>query len=224
MDVQHYPRARDTIALMADPNDFDGYSCAALETKALEAMDNFRVIFSGEVDEKKALFDKYRLVETIDEYETGYLKRKEILVPYINQMEEVFGLAAVLPDSEVHYQQRYSPDISISERARILYKYKLPDSSKASLEKALRNAACNNKTQDLEIFFGHVDVNARDTGKEGRAALHWAVINGYEKCTAKLTEAKADINLKDNSGKTPLEYAATQSLAKNQQLSMALKK
>lgn len=50
-------------------------------------------------------------------------------------------------------------------------------------------------------------INARDS--RGRTALHWASIRGDLKTTELLLDADPDVNAVDNSGSTPLLYAAT---------------
>ncbi len=90
----------------------------------------------------------------------------------------------------------------------LIKKYDLPDSSQLSLEKGLRNAATNNRIEDLIIFLKFLNnVNAQDTNpKVKRTALHWAAIKGHETCYQLLLSAGADQDIQDAAGKPAKSY------------------
>jgi hypothetical protein len=90
----------------------------------------------------------------------------------------------------------------------IIKKYKLPDASQSSLEKALRTAANNNYKKELEILITHVkNINAQDTNeKSKKTALHWAAIKGHRECYELLIAAGADPKILDAQQRTAESY------------------
>jgi hypothetical protein len=92
--------------------------------------------------------------------------------------------------------------------AKLIKKYNLPDASQISLEKGLRNAASNNKIEDLKCFITYVkNLDAKDTNpKMQRTALHWAAIKGNSECYQLLIQAAVDPMISDAVGKTALDY------------------
>jgi acyl-coenzyme A synthetase/AMP-(fatty) acid ligase/thioesterase domain-containing protein len=90
---------------------------------------------------------------------------------------------------------------------RIVNAYKLPDTSQSSLEKALRQAACNNRIDDLRFLMSKVsNIDAQDTNPDSqRTALHWAAIKLHHECYELLLE-KADRAIVDAKGQTAVDY------------------
>lgn len=100
------------------------------------------------------------------------------------------------------------------------------DGSKKNLETALRRLANQGKSEYIAYLVKHyhVDINAASaTSAAGsssigqRTALHWVAMNaakqpGQQKwldCIAALLELGADRNLRDDSGKSAIDYAGT---------------
>ena len=70
---------------------------------------------------------------------------------------------------------------------------------------SLFGAAENGMVQDVaELIKGGADVN--QTGFHQRAPLHVAAVNGHGSVVDQLLQARADVNVKDEDGKTPLDY------------------
>ncbi|MCH9757406.1 MAG: AMP-binding protein [Gammaproteobacteria bacterium] len=85
-------------------------------------------------------------------------------------------------------------------------KYRLPDQSVSSLEKGLRDAAVNNRLQDIKIFLQEdIDINAADSETQ-KTALHWASSKGWRACVDYLLVHSADANLLDASGHSSAMY------------------
>jgi ankyrin repeat protein len=87
--------------------------------------------------------------------------------------------------------------------------YKLPDKSRASIEKGLRNSANVGNVEHLKLFIKNVnDINCQDNNPEiQRTALHWAVIKGKKECVQELINCEARVDISDKAGKTALDYA-----------------
>ena len=81
------------------------------------------------------------------------------------------------------------------------------DYTQRSLEKGLRNAAANNKIDDVKIFLKYVyDINAQDNGENRRTALHCAAIKGHKDCCRLLIEEGAKQDIPDAKGDTAIKY------------------
>jgi hypothetical protein len=99
----------------------------------------------------------------------------------------------------------------------LIKKYNLPDNSQESLEKGLRNAATNDKYDDLKIFIKHVkNIDAQDSNpKVRRTALHWAAIKKHDRCYQLLLASGAKDNISDANGESAANYSNTAALTKN---------
>jgi len=91
----------------------------------------------------------------------------------------------------------------------LLRRYKLPDASQSSLEKALRMSVVNFFYEDLEQLLQEVDnINAQDDNPTSqKTALHWAVIKENQKAISSLLSVGAACDIPDADGKTALDYA-----------------
>lgn len=100
---------------------------------------------------------------------------------------------------------------------QLIKKYSLPDTTQASIEKGLRNAATNNQLEDLKLFTKAVqNINATDSNaKVKRTALHWAAIKGHTECYQWLLEQGAVNTIADADGKTANDYYAENLSVKN---------
>ncbi len=92
--------------------------------------------------------------------------------------------------------------------APLIKKYGLPDSTQKSFEQGLRNAAANNKIDDLKIFIKLVkNINAQDVNPNvQRTALHWAAIKGHKECYQLLINADANPDIPEAAGETASMY------------------
>lgn len=92
---------------------------------------------------------------------------------------------------------------------KIKKNYQLPDTSQTSLEKALRQAAANNKVNDLTFLTGKViNINGQDDKIESqKTALHWATIKKHKECVKLLMRAGASFDIPDAKKNTALDYA-----------------
>jgi len=100
--------------------------------------------------------------------------------------------------------------------ARLKNKYNLEDTSQSSLEKGLRNAAANNKVDDVKLFIELViDIDAKDNNPQiRRTALHHAAIRGHREVCQLLLNANAKTNIPDAHGETADCYLVTMDLSR----------
>jgi ankyrin repeat protein len=89
---------------------------------------------------------------------------------------------------------------------------KIEDNSPASLGQALRRSAAMGLNQYIPILSVEVCINQKDNKKNGRTALHWAIIGKHINCVDQLLRLGANISIKDNHGKTPLQYNKTKKI------------
>ncbi len=94
----------------------------------------------------------------------------------------------------------------------LIKKYKLKDDSQIELERGLRNAAANNRLDDLKIFIQKVqNINAKDA-KTGKTALYWAVFKNNLECVRELLSAGADPRIEDNDQRKPANYTTSEEI------------
>ncbi len=88
-------------------------------------------------------------------------------------------------------------------------RYKLTDTSQKSLEKALRQAAANNRIEDVDYLISKVqNIDAADSNPTSqKTALHYAAIRAYKDIWISLTNAGAKTDIADAAGKTAAYYA-----------------
>lgn len=93
----------------------------------------------------------------------------------------------------------------------LLAKYKLIDSTQASLECGLRNAAVKNNPEDLKSFIKLVkNINAQDSNPSiKRSALHWAALKGNIECCQLLLDAGAQACLTDVNNTMALKHLSS---------------
>jgi hypothetical protein len=111
---------------------------------------------------------------------------------------------------DLGYQKKFfDPKNSQSEKiTQLKEKYKLTNvSSPAQLEKGLRRAAASNQVDDITSFLQlGVDINAADE-KQGKTALHHAVLRKLTTCIRTLLANGASYYIYDVESKSALDYA-----------------
>jgi hypothetical protein len=89
------------------------------------------------------------------------------------------------------------------------------ETSTPQVSKGLRRAAFWCRPFELRVLLQTTtldEINSPDSAEKQRTPLHWAVLGGSTDCVALLLQAKANLNSKDKSGKTPLDYAKNESM------------
>jgi WD40 repeat protein len=98
---------------------------------------------------------------------------------------------------------------NVDPLVEIVKKYRIPDQSQRSLEKALRQAAHNNQVNDIAILVREVsNINAQDENPLRRkTALHLAVEKGFIDCVKLLLTAGVRTDIVDAQGNNAAFYA-----------------
>jgi len=93
--------------------------------------------------------------------------------------------------------------------AALVKKYKLPDASQSSLEKAFRMAVVNHFHTDIKFLLQQVhNINTQDSNPNSqKTALHWAVLKGNKEAISLLLKTGARYDIPDSSCKMALDYA-----------------
>jgi hypothetical protein len=127
-----------------------------------------------------------RLVLLLCETEDSIFSHAEF-----NEHNRITGVEPVpLSTADFFADPRFFSNLKLTP---LINKYKLADTTQASLEKGLRNAAVNGNVEDLKIFIQHVNnVNAIDANPNSqKTALDWAIKKGHTLCCELLIAAGA---------------------------------
>ncbi|MBS0358288.1 MAG: ankyrin repeat domain-containing protein, partial [Proteobacteria bacterium] len=117
-----------------------------------------------------------------------------------------------------------SVNVSSQPLKQVLRRCKLKTETELpSLETALRRSASEGNTQDVELILSQgTDINAQDSAKNKRTALHWAVVGKHKSVIEVLLKEGARTDIFDAFIKTAEDYARESGVEEIKQLFVAV--